>query len=170
MVRILPNEKHHGWRTTQQSSNVSLVETTLSRCSATILNTYVYEALSAITKKASCEALFLMGSVEIVLPARDSARIVNPQIGTAKKWTFLFTSQVFWWKKVKIVVTAVAILRFSYSKFRRTADLAIAYWKKQIVLFEMCFHKLIPTAKGCNMPRIFISLNQLLQISILLHF
>ena len=39
----------------------------------------------AITKKASCEALFLMGSVDIVLPSRDSARIANPQIDTAKK-------------------------------------------------------------------------------------
>jgi hypothetical protein len=26
------------------------------------------------------------------------------------------------------------IFRFSYSKFRRTADLAIAFWEKQIVL------------------------------------
>ena len=62
-------------------------------------------------KKASCEALFLMGSVDIVLPSRDSARIANPQIDTAKIWTFLFTSQVFWWKKVKTVVTAT-IARF----------------------------------------------------------
>ena len=37
-------------------------------------------------------------------------------------------------KKVKTVVTAAAIFRFSYSKCGRTADLAIAYWKKQIAL------------------------------------
>ena len=85
-------------------------------------------------KKASCEALFLMGSVDIVLPSRDSARIANLQIDTAKIWTFLFTPQVFWWKKVKTVVTAAAIFRFSHGKCGRTADLAIAYWKKQIVL------------------------------------
>ena len=58
----------------------------------------------------------------------------------------------------------------SEAELKESVELAIAYWKKQIVLFEMCFHKLIPTAKGCNMPRIFISFNQLLQISILLHF
>ena len=85
-------------------------------------------------KKASCGALFLMGSVDMVLPSRDSARIANPQIDTAKKWTFLFTLQVFWWKKVKTVVTTAAIFRFSYSKCGKTADLAIAFWKKQIVL------------------------------------
>jgi len=38
-------------------------------------------------------------------------------------------------EKVKNVVTAAAIFRFSYSKFRRTADLPIAFWKKQI---ELC--------------------------------
>ena len=132
MVRILPNERHHSWRTTQQSSNVTFVETTLSRCSATFLNTYVHEALSAITNKASCEALFLMGSVDIVLPSRDSARIANPQIDTAKIRTYLFTLLVFWWKKVKTVVTAAAIFRFSYSKCRRTADHAITYWKNRL--------------------------------------
>ena len=47
---------------------------------------------------------------------------------------FVYTASVLMKKKVKTVVTAAAIFRFSYSKFRRTADLAIAYWKKQIVL------------------------------------
>ena len=74
---------------------MTFVETTLSRCSVTFLNTYVYEALSAKTKQASCEACFLMGSVDIVLPSRDSARIVNPQIDVANIRTFLFTPQVF---------------------------------------------------------------------------
>ena len=32
-----------------------------------------------------------MGSVDIVLPSRDSAQIVNPQIDTTKIWTILFT-------------------------------------------------------------------------------
>lgn len=58
MVRILPDERHHGRRTTQQSSNVTFVETTLSRCSVTFLNTYVYEALSAITKKPLARLVF----------------------------------------------------------------------------------------------------------------
>jgi len=43
---------------------------------------------------------------------------------------FVYTASVLV-KKVKTVLTAAAIFRFSYSKFRRTADLAIAYWKKQ---------------------------------------
>jgi len=34
-------------------------------------------------------------------------------------------------KKVKTVVTAAAFLRFSHGKCGKTADLAIAYWKKQ---------------------------------------
>ena len=46
-------------------------------------------------KKASCEALFLMGSVDIVLPSRDSARIANPQIDVANIWTFFFWRQRF---------------------------------------------------------------------------
>ena len=46
-------------------------------------------------KKASCEALFLMGSVDIVLPSRDSARIANPQIDVANIRTFLFIATNF---------------------------------------------------------------------------
>jgi hypothetical protein len=41
-----------------------------------------------------------MGSVDIVLPSRDSARIVNPQIDVANLRTFLFTASV-WVKKVE---------------------------------------------------------------------
>jgi hypothetical protein len=46
---------------------------------------------------------------------------------------FVYTASVLV-KKVKTVVTATAIFRFSNGKCGRTADLAIAYWKKQIVL------------------------------------
>ena len=46
---------------------------------------------------------------------------------------FVYTASVLV-KKVKTVVTAAEFFRFSYSKCGRTADLAIAYWKKQIVL------------------------------------
>jgi hypothetical protein len=56
-------------------------------------NYYEYLCLRSTicdNKKASCEALFLMGSVDIVLPSRDSARIANPQIDTAKKRYELF--------------------------------------------------------------------------------
>ena len=45
---------------------------------------------------------------------------------------FVYTASVLV-KKVKTVVTAAAIFRFSYSKCGRTADLAIAY-RKKIVL------------------------------------
>ncbi len=46
---------------------------------------------------------------------------------------FVYTASVLV-KKVKTVVTAAAIFRFSYSKCGRTANLAIAYWKIQIGL------------------------------------
>lgn len=45
----------------------------------------------------------------------------------------MFTASVLV-KKSKTVVTAAAIFRFSHGKCGRTADLAIAYWEKQIVL------------------------------------
>ena len=46
---------------------------------------------------------------------------------------FVYTASVLV-KKSKNVVTAAAIFRFSHGKCRRTADLAITFWKKQIVL------------------------------------
>ncbi|MBR0316365.1 MAG: hypothetical protein IJQ99_05820 [Synergistaceae bacterium] len=46
---------------------------------------------------------------------------------------FVYTVSVLV-KKVKTVVTAASIFRFSYSKCGRTTDLAIAFWNKQIVL------------------------------------
>jgi len=53
---------------------------------------------------------------------------------SAAKIQTIFHSASVLVKKVKTVVTAAAIFRFSYSKCGRTADLAIAYWKKQIAL------------------------------------
>ena len=60
--------------------------------------------------------------------------MANHIFSTAKIVFFLSFIKCFGEKKAKTVVTTAAVFRFSSSKCKRTADLSIAYWKKQIVL------------------------------------